>query len=104
MTQRVTKRKRRETVDQKYNRLSRRVVRRLAVTAAETRWLWNEASGVQVGGQPYPATSKPFRHTPRELSVLNHAHSAMMVHLNAGHRYDVVKLAWVDASGSVVSA
>lgn len=45
----------------------------------------------------------PFRHTPRELGVLNRAHASMMQHLNTGHRYDVAKLAWVDADGNVVS-
>ena len=46
--------------------------------------------------------AKPFRHTPRELSVLNRAHVAMMDHLKVGHRYDVAKLAWVDANGNKV--
>lgn len=44
MAKRVTRRARPESVDAKYNRLSRRVVHRLAVTAAETRWLWDEKS------------------------------------------------------------
>ena len=44
-----------------------------------------------------------FRHTPRELSILNGAHGAMMQHLRDGHRYDVVKRAWVDAAGNVVA-
>ena len=44
MTQRVTRRKRPETVEAKYNRLSKRAVRRLAMTAAETAWLWREKS------------------------------------------------------------
>lgn len=49
--------------------------------------------------------SKPeqFRHTPRELGVLNRAHGAMMQHLRDGHSYDVVKRAWVDAAGNVVA-
>jgi hypothetical protein len=42
MTQRVSRRKLPETVEAKYNRLNKRCVRRLAMTAAETRWLWNE--------------------------------------------------------------
>ena len=46
---------------------------------------------------------EPFRHTPRELAVLQRAHTAMMDHVKAGHRYDVVKRAWVDADGRVVA-
>lgn len=44
MTQRVTRRKRPETPITKYNRLMKRAVRRLPLTAAETRWLWDEYS------------------------------------------------------------
>lgn len=44
MTKRVTRRKRVETIDQKYNRLSKRIVRRLSVTAAETMFVWREKS------------------------------------------------------------
>lgn len=47
--------------------------------------------------------AEPFRHTSRELSVLNRAHGAYMAHLQAGHHYDVVKLAWVDADGKAVA-
>ena len=46
----------------------------------------------------------PFRHADRELAILNRAHNAYMDHLRAGHRYDVVKLAWVDANGKTVAA
>lgn len=46
--------------------------------------------------------AKPFQHTPRELATLNRAHGSMMDHLRAGHHYDVVKRAWVDASGKPV--
>lgn len=48
--------------------------------------------------------AEPFKHTPRELAVLSRAHSAYMDHLRAGHHYDVVKLAWVDADGNIVAA
>jgi hypothetical protein len=44
MTNRVVKRKRPETVEQKYNRLNKRIVRRLPVTAAETDFVWREKS------------------------------------------------------------
>lgn len=44
MTKRVTRRKRRETTDQKYDRLSRRIIRHLPVTAAETMFVWREKS------------------------------------------------------------
>jgi hypothetical protein len=44
MTTRVVKRKRSETVEQTYNRLNRRIVRRLPVTAAETTFVWREKS------------------------------------------------------------
>ena len=37
-------RRRQETIDQKYDRLTRRVVRQLPITAAESRWLWTEKS------------------------------------------------------------
>jgi len=41
--------------------------------------------------------AEPFRHTPRELAILNAAHAAYMANITAGRRYDVVKRAWVDA-------
>jgi hypothetical protein len=44
MTKRVTRRKRPETVAAKYNRLSKRAVRLLPMTQAETDWLWREKS------------------------------------------------------------
>lgn len=44
MTARVTRRKRPETTAQKYDRLSRRIVRRLPMTAAETAFVWREKS------------------------------------------------------------
>lgn len=44
MTKRVVKRKRVETVEQKYDRLNKRIVRRLLVTAAETDFVWREKS------------------------------------------------------------
>jgi hypothetical protein len=44
MTNRVIKRKRTETVEQKYDRLNKRIVRRLPVTAAETNFVWREKS------------------------------------------------------------
>ena len=44
MTKRVVKRKRVETVEQKYDRLNKRIVRRLPVTAAETDFVWREKS------------------------------------------------------------
>lgn len=44
MTKRVTKRVRRESVETKYNRLNKRAVRRMSLTAAESRWLWTEKS------------------------------------------------------------
>ena len=44
MTERVTKRKRPESTEAKYNRLSKRAVRRLPMTSAETWWLWDEKS------------------------------------------------------------
>ena len=40
MTKRVKVRKRRETVAQRYDRLNRRIIRRLPVTAAETWFVW----------------------------------------------------------------
>lgn len=43
MTQRVTRR-RPESREAKYNRLNKRAVRRMAMTAAEVRWLWTEKS------------------------------------------------------------
>lgn len=46
---------------------------------------------------------EPFRHSSREMAVLSRAHAAMMAHIRAGHRYDVVNLAWVDVNGEVVS-
>lgn len=42
MTQRVVKRKLVETVEQKYDRLNKRIVRRLPTTAAETNFVWRE--------------------------------------------------------------
>jgi len=42
MTQRVTRRP--ESIEAKYNRLMKRATRRLTLTAAETRWLWDEYS------------------------------------------------------------
>ena len=47
--------------------------------------------------KPTKPKAEPFRHTPRELGVLNRAHSAMMVNVNAGRRYDVLRREWVDA-------
>jgi len=44
MTKRVAKRKRPETALAKYNRLSKRIVRHLPVTAAETDFVWREKS------------------------------------------------------------
>lgn len=44
MTARVQRRKRTETVEQKYSRLSKRIVRRLPVTDAETMFVWREKS------------------------------------------------------------
>jgi hypothetical protein len=44
MTARVTRRKRPETPEAKYRRLSKRIVRRLPVTAAETDFVWREKS------------------------------------------------------------
>ncbi len=44
MTARVVRRKRPESDDAKYNRLTKRAVRRLPMTDAETWWLWNEKS------------------------------------------------------------
>jgi len=46
--------------------------------------------------------SEPFRHTPRELAVLNRAHADMMSRFSSGQHYDVVRRAWVDADGNVV--
>ena len=51
----------------------------------------------QTTRKPKQPKAEPFRHTPRELAILNRAHSAMMAQLNAGRRYDIVKRAWVDA-------
>ena len=48
------------------------------------------------------AKQEPFRHAQRELAVLNRAHASMMEHVKAGHRYDVVKRAWVDVDGKPV--
>jgi hypothetical protein len=44
MTKRVVKRKRAETVEQRYDRLNKRIVRRRPVTAAETMFVWREKS------------------------------------------------------------
>ena len=44
MTQRVTRRKRHETIEQRYRRLNKRIVRRLPVTAAETAFVWRMKS------------------------------------------------------------
>jgi hypothetical protein len=43
--------------------------------------------------------AEAFKHTPRELLVLRRAHATYMEHLRAGHKYDVVKRAWVDRNG-----
>jgi hypothetical protein len=43
-----------------------------------------------------------FQHTEREIKVLGAAHRDMMSRLQSGQRYDVVKLAWVDADGNVL--
>ncbi len=45
---------------------------------------------------------EPFRHTAREIAILNRAHVAMMANINAGRHYDVVKRAWVDENGNAV--
>jgi hypothetical protein len=44
MTKRVAKRTRPETIEQKYNRLSRRINLRQSTTAAETAFVWREKS------------------------------------------------------------
>jgi hypothetical protein len=55
MTLRVVRRKRAETVAQKYNRLNRRIVRRLPVTAAETAFVWREKSrSIEAEEEPMP--------------------------------------------------
>jgi len=42
MTKRVVRRRRPETVEQRYNRLNKRIVHLLPVTAAETTFVWRE--------------------------------------------------------------
>jgi hypothetical protein len=44
MTKRVNRRKQAETLETKFNRLNKRIVRQLPVTAAETTFLWREKS------------------------------------------------------------
>ena len=45
---------------------------------------------------------KPFKHSKDEMIVINRAHADMMSRLTAGQRYDVARLAWVDADGNIV--
>ncbi len=45
-----------------------------------------------------PKKPAPFKHTVREIAVLNRAHASMMANIRAGKHYDVVKRAWVDTN------
>ena len=53
------------------------------------------------GKQRRPAR-EPSLHTERERAALRRKQASTIDHLRAGHRYDLVRRAWVDPQGEVV--
>jgi hypothetical protein len=45
---------------------------------------------------------EPFQHSERQRAVLRRKQASTIDHLRAGHRYDLVRRAWVDPQGEVI--
>jgi hypothetical protein len=61
----------------------------------------NEKTMTPRGKRRRPAR-QPFKHSERERAVLRRKQASTIDHLRAGHRYDLVRRAWVDPRGEVV--